>query len=73
MDIQAEKLLILQQILNTTDIGLINDIKSLLNRDCDWFDELSSKQQSDISEGISQLDNNQTFTHEEAKKRFGYL
>ncbi len=73
MDIQAEKLLILQQIINTTDVSLISDIKALLDRDFDWFNELSGEQQSDVSEGIAQLDKKQTFTHEEAKKRFGYL
>ncbi|WP_316847930.1 hypothetical protein [Pedobacter psychrodurus] len=71
MDLQSEKLSLLQQIINSDDESLISDIKSLINtRDYDWFDELSSSQQNDIREGISQLDRGESFSHEEAKKRF---
>lgn len=73
MNIQAEKLNVLQQIINTDDANLIKEIKSLLsNRDLDWFDGLSKTQKADVTEGISQLDNGDVFSHEEAKKRFGY-
>jgi len=69
MDLQSEKLSVLQQIINSDDESLIRDIKSLINtRDFDWFDELSSSQQNDIREGISQLDRGESFSHEEAKK-----
>jgi hypothetical protein len=73
MNIQAEKLNVLQQIINSDDVNLIKDIKSLINnRDMDWFDGLSKSQQNDVSEGINQLDSGNFFSHEEAKKRFGY-
>jgi len=73
MNIQAEKLNVLQQIINTDDVSLIKDIKALIdNRDLDWFDGLSKKQQADVEEGLAQLDNGKSFSHEEAKKRFGF-
>lgn len=73
MNIQAEKLSVVQQIINTDDMSLIRDIKSLLaNRQLDWFDGLNKTQQSDVMEGIAQLDSGDVFSHEEAKKRFGY-
>lgn len=73
MNIQAEKLNVLQQIINSDDIGLIKDIKSLIsNRELDWFDNLSKHQQADVKEGLAQLDNGQSFSHEDAKKRFGF-
>lgn len=73
MNIQAEKLSVLQQIINSDDMSLIQDIKSLLSsREMDWFDTLSKSQQSDVMEGIDQLDHGKVFSHEEAKKRFGY-
>ncbi len=73
MNIQAEKLNVLQQIINSDDVSLIKDIKSLIsNRDIDWFDGLSKSQQNDVSEGIRQLDNGNVFTHEQAKSKFGY-
>jgi hypothetical protein len=70
MNIQAEKLNVLQQIINSDDVNLIKDIKSLFNkRDMDWFDGLSKSQQNDVSEGINQLDSGNFFSHEEAKKK----
>ena len=73
MNIQAEKLNVLQQIITTDDIGLINDIKALISsRDLDWFDNLSESQQTDVKEGLDQLDNGRSFSHEDAKKRFGF-
>jgi hypothetical protein len=73
MNIQAEKLNVLQKIINSDDVGLIKDIKSLIsNRELDWFDNLSKNQQADVKEGLAQLDNGQSFSHEDAKKRFGF-
>ena len=73
MNIQAEKLNVLQQIINSDDVNLIKDIKSLINnREMDWFDGLNKSQQNDVTEGLNQLDSGNFFSHEEAKKRFGY-
>ena len=73
MNIQAEKLNVLKQIINSDDANLIKDIKSLINnREMDWFDGLSKSQQNDVTEGLNQLDSGNFFSHEEAKKRFGY-
>lgn len=73
MNIQAEKLNVLQQIINSDDMNPIKDIKSLINnRDMDWFDGLGKNQQNDVTEGLNQLDSGNFFSHEEAKKRFCY-
>ncbi len=72
MDLRAEKLTILQTILNTKDEGLIMDIKALLfDRKSDWFEELSGEQQNDVLEGLAQADNGDTVSHAEAVKLFG--
>jgi hypothetical protein len=72
MNLQAEKLSVLQQIINSDDAALIKDIKSLIsNRDLDWFDSLNKSQQADVLEGLDQLDNGKSFSHKDAKKRFG--
>jgi len=71
MNLQSEKLDVLQQIINSNDESLIRDIKSLITlREFDWFDVLNTNQQNDIIEGINQLDRGESFSHEEAKKRF---
>ncbi|SEB17644.1 hypothetical protein [Pedobacter hartonius] len=73
MNIQAEKLNVLQQIINSDDVNLIKDIKSLINnRKMDWFDRLSKSQQNNVTEGLNQLDSGNFFSHKKAKKRFGY-
>lgn len=72
MDLQAEKLNLLQSILNINDEGLIMDIKAFLSdRKTDWFDELSKEQQKDVLEGLEQADKGETISHAEAIKLFG--
>ncbi len=72
MDIQSEKLDLLQTIINTNDERLILDVKEFLsNRKTDWFDELSNKQQNDVLEGIAEADRDETISHAEAVKLFG--
>jgi predicted transcriptional regulator len=74
MDLQAEKLNILQAIMDTKDEGLIMDIKAFLSdRKVDWFDELSAEQQNDVLEGLAEADNGETVPHAEVVKLFGKL
>ncbi|MEN0055702.1 MAG: hypothetical protein AAGC65_18635, partial [Mucilaginibacter sp.] len=64
MDLQAEKLDLLQTIMNTNDEGLIMDVKAfLLNRKADWFDELNDVQQKDVLVGLAQADRGETVAH----------
>ncbi len=72
MNIQLEKLDLLQTIINTNDERLILDVKEFLsNRKTDWFDELSNEQQNDVLEGIAEADRGETVSHAEAVKLFG--
>ncbi|TCD04577.1 hypothetical protein EZ449_16635 [Pedobacter frigidisoli] len=73
MDLQSEKLNVLQKIINSDDESLIRDIKSLIySRDLDWFNGLNRNQQNDVREGINQLDAGESFSHEETKRRFSF-
>jgi len=72
MDLQAEKLKLVQAVLNINDIGVIKEVKNLLKtRDRDWFDDLSDDQQQSVLRGIEQADRDETITHEEAIARLG--
>ncbi len=72
MDLQIEKLNILQTIINSNDEGLIMDVKALLDdRKDDWFDQLSEEQQKDVLEGLAELDRGETVSHNEVVKLFG--
>jgi len=72
MDLQAEKLSIVQTIVTTKDAGLISDVKAFLaNRKADWFDELGEEQQKDVLEGLGEADRGETIAHAEVVKLFG--
>ena len=72
MDIQAEKLDLLQTIMNINDEGLIMDVKAfLINRKADWFDEMNDEQQKNVLEGLQEADRGETVPHTDAVKLFG--
>ncbi|MDP9047071.1 MAG: hypothetical protein M3N14_02980 [Bacteroidota bacterium] len=72
MDIQAEKLNLVQAILEIEDIGLIKRVKKILKKnDHDWFDDLTEEQQQGVMRGLEQADRGETITHEEAIARLG--
>jgi hypothetical protein len=72
MDLQTEKMNILQTIINTDDEGLIMDVKAVLsNRKADWFDELNEEQQRDVLESLAEADRGETVPHSEVVKLFG--
>jgi hypothetical protein len=72
MDLQAEKLKLVQAVLNINDISLIKELENLLKaRDKDWFDDLSEDQQRSVLRGIEQADRSETITHDEAIVRLG--
>ena len=72
MDIQAEKLELMQAILNIEDIGLIKKVKKLLSKPAeshDWFDDLTEQQQQAVDEAIAELDRGEGIPHEEVMRR----
>ncbi|HEY8927822.1 MAG TPA: hypothetical protein VIM55_01430 [Mucilaginibacter sp.] len=72
MDLQAEKLSLVQAVLDIEDINVIEEIKNLLkNRERDWFDDLTEEQQQSVMRGLEQADRGETISHEEAMKRLG--
>lgn len=72
MDIQTEKLNLLQAIINTNDEGLILDLKAFLaDRKPDWFDELNEEQQNDVLQGLSEADRGETIPHSKVVETFG--
>jgi O6-methylguanine-DNA--protein-cysteine methyltransferase len=72
MDLQAEKLKLVQAVLNIDNIDLAIEVENLLkSRRLDWFDELSEDQQQSVLRALEQADKGETITHEEAIKRLG--
>ncbi len=72
MDLQAEKLKLVQAVLNINDIDLIMEVENLLkSHNHDWFDDLSDDQQQSVIRGLEQANRGETITHEEAIIRLG--
>jgi tRNA(Ser,Leu) C12 N-acetylase TAN1 len=68
MDIQTKKNLI-SAILQTSDDEILNEIKKLLKIEdtYDFWVELTEEDQLAINEGIRQLDQGKSISHEEVK------
>jgi len=72
MDLQAEKLKLVQAVLNINDVSLIKEVEDLLkSRNHDWFDDLSEDQQQSVIRGLEQADRGETITNKEAIARLG--
>ncbi len=72
MNLQAEKLKLVQAILNIDSLKLIKDVEALImSQEHDWFDDLSEIQQQSVLRGIEQADRGETISHKEAIARLG--
>jgi len=57
MDIQAEKLDLIEWITQINDASIIKEIKALKKqKNVDWWDALSANQKEDIEAGLIDLD-----------------
>lgn len=67
MNIQAEKLELLQLILNTDNPRVLNAIKNIFKKsaDTDFWNALTQEQQEDILQGISDIENGEFVTYED--------
>lgn len=71
MNIQLEKLNLLEKIVNTNDQSLILELKAFVeNRSIDWFNQMSDFQKNEIEEGIINADSEDTIPHEKAVQLF---
>ena len=71
MDIQAEKLQLIQWIAGLRDINLIKEFIALKNsNESDWWDELSTEEQEEINKGLSQADEGMVLPHEKVMEKY---
>jgi predicted Zn-ribbon and HTH transcriptional regulator len=62
MDIQTEKIRLMQLLLNTDSPSIIQSIKEVFNKNKtkDFWDELSKEQQQEIKKGSKEIDEGKT-------------
>lgn len=72
MDIQAEKLELIEWLANLNDATVIDKIKAIKSKkDLDWWISLSEEQKQDIDAGISDLDNGRKKSFNQVIRKLG--
>ena len=73
MDIQAEKLGLIEWIAQLNDSAIIAKIKSIhddYSRPTDWWDDVSTGEKESIARGLNDISEGRVHSHESAKKLY---
>ena len=64
MDIQAEKLQLIEWLAKLNNANVLKQFIALKNeQEKDWWDELSEEEKKEIEEGIAQADRGEVISH----------
>ena len=71
MNIQSEKIELVQLLLQTNNESLIKKVKALFkNEQTDWWDEISEDEKHAIDKGTAQLDRGEGVAHSVVMKKY---
>lgn len=71
MDVQAEKLTLIQWLADLEDIEILQKIISLKkSKEEDWWSELNAEERSEIEIGIDQADKGEVISHSDAMAKY---
>lgn len=71
MNIQAEKLKLIEWIAKVQDLNTIEKLLKVRNENpYDWWDELSEYEKKEIELGIADIEQGKTVDHQEVKKLY---
>ena len=69
MNIQAEKLELIEWLARINDFSLIDKLKSIkAEYSNDWWDQISKEEKEDIQQGLHDIENGNVKTHAEVKE-----
>ena len=71
MDIQLEKYKLMEWLINLKDESVISKLKTFKNSTSipsDWADDISNTEKLLIESGLKDIENENTFTHEQVMK-----
>jgi hypothetical protein len=74
MDIQSEKLKLIEWLTTIQDKDLIEMLKLFkdnLASGNDWWEALSASEKASIDRGLSDIENGSTIAHEDVMKKYG--
>lgn len=71
MDIQAEKLRLIEWLAGLNDAKVLNEFIALKQtKAADWWDEISTEERTEIEEGIAQADKGEFVPHKEVMAKY---
>ncbi|NQZ78620.1 MAG: hypothetical protein HRT61_21275 [Ekhidna sp.] len=71
MDIQAEKIRLIEWLAGLNDTKTLNEFISLKKKkEADWWDEINDEERREIEEGLEQADNGELIPHEEVMSKY---
>jgi predicted transcriptional regulator len=70
MNIQAKKLELVELVLKTDEIKILEQVANLLKRKADWRDGLPDEIIESVEEGLEQAKSGNTISHDEAMEKF---
>jgi predicted transcriptional regulator len=70
MDIQAEKIQLIEWLAALNKPSTIKKLVALKEKEIDWWDEISMEEKSDIEEGLAQADRGQVVPHHKVMERY---
>jgi len=69
MNIQAEKLELIEWLARINDFSIIDKIKSIkADYSNDWWDQISEEEKESIQQGLLDIEEGNVKTHEEVKQ-----
>ena len=74
MDIQAEKLKLIEWLKSLSDQSIIEKLKLFkdnLSDKSDWWESLSKDEIESIDEGLKDIEDGRTMPHSEVMKKYG--
>lgn len=71
MDIQSQKLELIQWLANVDDPEILKEFLALKQaKQSDWWDEISPEERAEIEEGLAQADRGDVTAHEEVMEKY---
>ncbi|HEX3385142.1 MAG TPA: hypothetical protein VHS53_08145 [Mucilaginibacter sp.] len=71
MDIQAEKLSLIQWLAGVNEPSVIKRFIALKKeQQVDWWDEIDAEERAEIEEGLAQDDRGEVLSHEEVMAKY---
>lgn len=70
MNIEAEKLDLIQWLTQLTDENIISKIKALKGGQEDWWNMIGAEEKKEIQEGLSQANRGELISHDDVMEKY---